>query len=201
MVAARSGRTRPIGRRLVESARTHEFIQLHRSGRPQHIFARNALVVASSFFFSCTMKRFHFMYLHRTQHIICTIYYILLYLLACDYFFFFYYILYLPIIIYKYLRSFFLILLLYYSHKTLPEHNANKVPSLEFYVREPNSTDPLSPSFSNYISLSQSYIFCRIYIYVPTAAGPADTAPAALAIFICRYFNWPSLPGTGYRKE
>jgi len=103
--------------------------------------------------------------------------------LACDYFFFCYY-----CIIYTYQccrGTLFFYFIIIFSRKTLPEHNANKVPSSEFYVREPNSTDPLSFSLSNYISLCRLIYFAvYVYMYVPTAAGPADTAPSALYLYI-----------------
>lgn len=87
----------------------------------------------------------------------------------------------------RYRGTLFFYFIIIFSHKTLPEHNTNKVPSLEFYVREPNYTDPLSLSLSNFISLTLS--LCRLIyfascIYVPTSAGPADTAPSALYLYI-----------------
>lgn len=95
--------------------------------------------------------------------------YILLYLLSCDYFFL---LLYIPTHVIE--VHYFFILLLYYSHKTLPEHNANKVPSLKFYVREPNSADPLTLSLSIYISLSfVLYISLHVYTYWPPRAPPS----------------------------
>jgi len=51
------------------------------------------------------------------------------------------------------------------------------------------------PSCAVSLSLSSYNILCRMC--VPTAAGPADTAPVVLYIYsIYKYFNWPSQPGT-----
>lgn len=177
MVAARSGRIRPIRRRLAESARTHEFIQLYRFGRPQHIFARSALSRRQYVFFRDDKTiLFHVPSVVRSTHNTYMFYYIYWHVTI----FFCYYIIIYFAILYIGRYTLFFILLFYYSHKTLSEHNANKVLSLEFYVREPNPTDPLSLSLSNYIIYLSLVLYILPHVYVPTAAGPADTVPAVL---------------------